>query len=93
MNALLAIPEADLHPVLDAGIFVEERDRDPASEDDRQKAFVSAIKRDCPHIAVHATPNGGKQSDWARIRAQRMGVYAGWPDLDLDWDGGAANIE
>ena len=97
MNALrelLDIPEAPLaREKLDPAIYVEPADDFPASEDARQISVVNAIKRDEPHIIAHATPNGGKQSDWARTRGWRMGVYAGWPDLGFDWPGGSALVE
>lgn len=95
MNAFLAIEEADprVRVKLDDGIFVEPKDKDTASEDDRQIKLVNRLKRDFPHIAVHHRPNGGRQSDWARIRGEKMGVVAGQPDLGLDWRGGSAEIE
>jgi len=94
MNAFAHLPaDEPLRETLDPGIWVEARDKDSRSEDDRQIAFVRRIKRDCRGIAIHAVPNGGRQSDWARIRAEKMGVVAGEPDLGLDWKGGAARIE
>lgn len=87
-----AIPEAPLREKLDPAIYVEPRDNDPASEDDRQIALVKRLKN-CPAITFHAVPNGGRQSDWARLRGERMGVVAGQPDLGFDWAGGAAVIE
>lgn len=86
------IPEAPLREKLDPAIYVEPRDNDPASEDDRQIALVKRLKN-YPAIAFHAVPNGGRQSDWARLRGERMGVVAGQPDLGFDWAGGSAVIE
>lgn len=86
------IPESPLREKLDPGIYVEPKDNDPASEDVRQIAMVKRL-RNCPHLAYHAVPNGGRQSDWARLRGERMGVVAGQPDIGLDWVGGAAVIE
>ena len=86
------IPEAPLREKLDPAIYVEPRDDDPASEDDRQMALVKRLKN-CPHLAFHAVPNGGRQSDWSRLRGERMGVVAGQPDLGLDWTAGSAVIE
>lgn len=77
---------------LDAGIYVEPKDGDPANEDSRQMKLVKKLKG-CPGLACHAVPNGGRQSDWARIRGQKMGVVAGQPDLGIDWTGGHAVIE
>jgi hypothetical protein len=94
MNALLAIPETDprVREKLDAGIWVEPRDKDDRNEDARQIEVVNQLKR-CPQITFHAVPNGGRQSDWSRIRGERMGVVAGQPDLGLDWADGSAAIE
>ncbi len=89
----LDIPEADLRPKLDPGIWVEPKDKDPASEDTRQVRVVNRMKRDHRDIAVHAVPNGGRQSDWARIRAEKMGVVAGQPDLEFNWIGGGGLVE
>ena len=93
MIDLLAIKECPLKQVLDEGIWVEARDKDPADEDSRQINVVNKFKRDHRQIAVHAVPNGGRQTDWARIRGERMGVVAGWPDLQFDWLGGEALVE
>ena len=93
MIHLLDIPEALAREKLDPGIWVEPRDEDTASEDARQIALVNRLKKECPQMAFHAVPNGGRQSDWARIRGERMGVIAGQPDLGLDWAGGSAVIE
>lgn len=86
------IPEAPVREKLDGAIHVERKDDDPASEDDRQIALVKRLKN-CPGIAFYAVPNGGRQSDWARLRGERMGVVAGQPDLGFDWTGGSAVIE
>ncbi len=92
LDEFLAMPEA-LKSVLDPEIYVEPKDKNTASEDERQMKFIATMRRDHPHIAVHATPNGGRQSDWARIRGKRMGTYAGWPDTSCDWGDGSAHIE
>lgn len=93
MSDLLDIPETLDREKLDPAIYVEARDDDPASEDARQIALINRLKKDSPRIAFHAVPNGGRQSDWSRIRGERMGVIAGQPDLGFDWDGGSAVIE
>lgn len=93
LTEFLEIPEAIRKPVLDPGIYVEPNDKLKTGEDARQMAFIAVMRRDNPDIIVHATPNGGRQSDWARIRGKRMGVYAGWPDTTCDWIDGGAYIE
>jgi hypothetical protein len=94
VNAFLAIEEADprVRETLDPGIWVEARDKDPRDEDARQKQVIRRVKR-LPLLAYHAVPNGGRQSDWARIRGEQMGVVAGQPDLGFDWTGDSAVIE
>lgn len=88
------IPEAPVRrEKLDAGIHVEASDREPAKEDKRQIAFTNGVKRDAPHVFVHANRNGGKQTDWEKIQAERLGVYRGYPDQSIDWRGGSAEIE
>jgi len=86
------IAEDSLRSRLDLGIYVQPKDRDETSEDDRQIAVVKRLKN-CHGVAFHAVPNGGRQSDWARLRGERMGVIRGQPDLGIDWTGGAAVIE
>lgn len=93
VEEFLAIPEAALSEPLHPDIYVEPKDRNLASEDRRQTALVNAVKRDDPHIAVHATPNGGRQSNWMRLNGWKLGAYAGWPDLSFDWQGGGAHVE
>lgn len=93
LDDLMNIAEDPLNSVLDAGIYVEPKDRSPLSEDDRQMALVALIRRCAPRIAIHATPNDGKRTDWMKIRGQKMGMYAGWPDLTFDWADGGAHIE
>lgn len=93
LRDLLAIPEAPLREVLDPGIWVEPKDDCPDKEDKRQIAFTNAVKRDAPHMFVHANRNGGKQTEWEKVQGERMGVFRGYPDQSVDWDGGSAEIE
>ena len=94
MSALadLAALGEPVKPVLDAGIFVEPKDRAPDSEDDRQAVLVAALKR-LPGIKVVAVPNGGKRTRWAAAKAKREGMHKGWPDLGIIWAYGCAWIE
>jgi hypothetical protein len=92
LAAIWHIPEDPVRVTLDPAIYVEPKDNDPADEDSRQIALVKRLKN-CHGVAYHAVPNGGRQSDWARLRGERMGVVAGQPDLGIDWTGGAAVIE
>ncbi len=94
MNAFAFLPDDEpLRPVLDRDIYVEPKDKDPRDEDARQIHLVNVLKRDHTQIAYHAVPNGGRQSEYAKVRGERMGVVAGQPDLGLDWPGNSAVIE
>lgn len=75
----------DLEELTDAPWFLEPRDRDPASEFDRQTAFLSKIHRLAPSIDVLAIPNAGKGTDWERVRRWREGARAGALDLKMTW--------
>jgi hypothetical protein len=86
VNALLAIEESDprVRESLDAGIWVEARDKDPRSEDARQTEYI-AIARKCRGIKVFAVPNGAKRSQWVAAKVKREGLHAGWPDTGACW--------
>jgi hypothetical protein len=73
---LLAL-ETPLKPTLDPRVYVEPKDRDPASEDDRQSRFVNRVKR----------------GQWERNKAMREGLAIGWPDVGIVWAGAEARIE
>lgn len=65
---------------------IDERDRDPRSEFDRQRALLSALHRQAPAIDVIAIPNAGRGTDWERVRRFNEGARAGALDLLLVWD-------
>jgi hypothetical protein len=77
---------ANLEEFEDAPWFIEPKDRDPASEFDRQVAFLSKIHRLAPSIDVLAIPNAGKGSDWERIQRWREGARRGALDLVIAWN-------
>jgi hypothetical protein len=89
---LLAL-ETPLKPTLDPRVYVEPKDRDPASEDDRQSRFVNRVKRDHKACKVYAVPNGAKRGQWERNKAMREGLAIGWPDVGIVWAGAEARIE
>ena len=64
--------------------FIEARDKDPRDEFARQSAFVNFMRKHSAAI-VYAVPNGGRLSEWQRIRRWREGVVAG--ALWLAWHG------
>jgi hypothetical protein len=68
--------------------FIEPKDRDPASEYDRQRRFVNHMRRHCYNCFVAAIPNGMKGSDWERLRKASEGMVAGFPDLGVFWNHG-----
>lgn len=68
--------------------FIEPKDRDPASELDRQGLFLSRLKLWAPSVRAFAVPNAGKRSDWERLRRFREGAVAGALDLVIFWNRG-----
>ncbi len=68
-------------------------DNHPASEFDRQRAFVNWMARHAPQIDVVAIPNASRGGDWERIRRQREGAKAGALDLIITWAGGVCFAE
>lgn len=92
LDALLAIPEADA--VLDAGIYVEPKDRDSTSEDARQAAWVNLMRLTARACRVYAVPNGAKRTRWEAAKAKREGMISGEPDTGVTWaDAPTARIE
>lgn len=86
--------ETALKPILDPGIYVEPRDNDLDSEDDRQAVFVATMRRTAKACRVYAVPNGGKRTHWAAAKAKREGMIAGEPDIGVTWaDAPTARIE
>lgn len=77
MNLAHLEPPTTLHP----DIYVAPKDRDPASEDDRQAVFVAYMRRCAKQCRVYAVPNGGKRTPWAAAKARREGMASGEPDL------------
>lgn len=77
--------ESPLKPVLEPTIYVEPKDKLPASEDDRQAEFVATVRRTAPACKVVGIPNGGKRTLWAAAKAKREGMHAGWPDVGVAW--------
>lgn len=85
--------ESPLKPVLDGGIFVEKKDRNPAGEEARQAEFVNLMRRTCKACKVYAVPNAGKRTRWEANKAKREGLFASWPDIGVVWADGRADIE
>lgn len=66
--------------------FVEAKDRNPASEDVRQRHVVAACRR--LGLFVAHIPQSGKRSDYERTKLHRNGAIAGIPDLLIAFPGG-----
>lgn len=96
MNAFADIRalETPLKPVLDPLVYVEPKDRNPASELSRQGAWVSFIHRYAHRVLVYAVRNGAHiPSTAGRNKAKREGLYTGFPDTGANWEGGLAYLE
>jgi len=57
-------------------------------ETELQAQIVAALRK--RNLWVYAVPNGGMMRDTARIRAARLGVISGMPDLCIVAPGGRA---
>lgn len=66
--------------------FIEAKDRNPASEDVRQRHVVAACRR--LGLFVAHIPQSGKRSDYERTKLHRNGAIAGIPDLLIAFPGG-----
>lgn len=66
--------------------YIEPRDNDPATEDERQRAVVAACRR--LGLFVAHIPQSGRRSDYERTKLHRNGAIAGVPDLVIQWTGG-----
>lgn len=73
--------------------FIEAKDREKASEFDRQRAFVNTLRRKHPQCMVTAIPNGSKDSDWSRLRKWQEGLVRGYPDTIITWNHGTLFAE
>lgn len=59
----------------------------PLKESDIQEAFVKWLKKYHPDIRHNHSPNEGKRKPWYTAYLKRMGMWNGWPDLELIIDG------
>jgi hypothetical protein len=91
--AILDEPETSLRkPVLDARIFVQPKDRDPAPELNRQAKWVAAMGKTA--VLAFSIPNGTHiATRWGRNKADREGRYTGFPDTGAVWPGTTAWLE
>jgi hypothetical protein len=84
-----------LETPLDAAprFFVEPRDKQSATELQRQQTFLAMLKRCAPSVFAMAMPNAGKRSDWERVQRWKEGAVKGAPDLVCCWNYGTAWLE
>ena len=88
-DCLIDIAEDDERPLFP----IEAKDKDPAPEEDRQRAFLNALKTCAPKVMAYANVNAGKRTQWAAQKAKREGLRSGVADVTCVWDGGCAWIE
>lgn len=79
---------ADDFDLPDEPWFCEAKDKDPRDEFARQSAFVNFMKKNAPSAIVYACPNGGRLSDWQKVRRWREGATDGALDLEIKWKPG-----
>lgn len=59
--------------------WIDAKDNDPASEDERQRKVVAECRR--LGLFVAHIPQSGKRSDYERVKLHRNGAVSGVPDL------------
>lgn len=62
--------------------------RKDLSELDRQRTFVSWMRKKCPHMVVCAIPNAAKRGQKAMNQARAEGMVAGAFDTFVAWEAG-----
>jgi len=82
-----------LEEVDDLLCHVDPRDKDAASEEQRQLAFLKLAKMRAPSLLIWATPNAGRRTRWEVGKAKREGMVSGAPDLTVAWNYGTAWLE
>ena len=85
--------ETPLRETLHPAIHVDAKDRDAASELERQAEVVATIRRTFVGAKVAAVPNGAKRGQKAMNQARREGAWWGFPDLIVIADGRIAFLE
>lgn len=88
---LLDIPEAEFGPV--PRFFIQEKDRDPASEKARVVRFRNALRMKLPAARVVAVPNAGKRGYAAQAQVKAEGLAKGFPDIICMYSGESVYFE
>jgi hypothetical protein len=83
----------ELEELTDCPWFIEPKDKDPASEFQRQSTFLATLHRLAPSVDALAIPNAGKSTDWERLRRYREGARRGALDLIITWNRGVMFAE
>ncbi len=88
MSNALAMPgdnfPADNFDAPDEPWFIQAKDRDLADEFARQSAFVNFMRKHSG-ANVYAVGNGGRFTEWQKVRRWREGVVTGALDLEIKW--------
>lgn len=61
---------------------------DPGDELSIQVRLRSRLRILAPGVRLVATPNAGKRTAWAAMKAKAEGMQAGWPDITCLWSNG-----
>jgi len=61
---------------------------DPGDELAIQVRLRSRMRMLAPGVRLVATPNAGKRTAWAAMKAKAEGMAAGFPDLNVIWSNG-----
>ena len=61
---------------------------DSGSELEIQSRFRARMKMLAPRVRLVATPNGGKRTAWAAMKAKAEGMAKCFPDLTCWWSNG-----
>ncbi|WP_294138279.1 hypothetical protein [Sphingomonas sp.] len=94
MNAAFDMVDALDAPLKERPLFpVEPKDRDPASELDRQVSLDSLLRVVGPSITSWAVVNAAKRGLKAQRQAKREGLTAGVFDKHYAWNHGLAFLE
>lgn len=61
---------------------------DPGDELAIQVRLRARLRMLAPGVRLVATPNAGKRTAWAAMKAKAEGMAAGWPDVTVLWSNG-----
>lgn len=73
--------------------FIEQPDKDPASELQRVALFRRELRKKLPSARIIAIPNAGKRGATAIRNAKAEGLAKGAPDMVVLWNGETVFLE